>query len=251
MPSLQPSLHDEVSRLYYQTTAGRSHVSSKEYYDNASAGLRRRLRPWLPKDTGAKCLDLACGCGELLYLLEQLGFQNTAGVDLCDEGLQQSRQFVRGELIHADALSYLHQTPAESYDLITALNVLEHLPKDILLAVLIESARVLRPGGVLIAMVPNAISPFGGLTRHWDITHEWAFTPNNFRQLAPLTGFSGDIDFKECGPVPYGVKSTIRYIIWQVTRLAIASWFLIEVGDKKGGIYTMDMLVRMRVASTS
>jgi hypothetical protein len=96
-------------------------------------------------------------------------------------------------------------------------------------------------------MVPNAISPFGTLTRHWDITHEWAFTPNNFRQLAELTNFDPEMEFRECGPVVHGLTSAIRYILWQGIRLAIATRFLVEVADTKGGIYTMDMLVRLRV----
>jgi len=246
---LQPSLRDEVSRLYYQTTAERGHTSSQEHYDHAAAGLLRRLRPWLPQNKDARCLDLACGCGEVVYLFEQQGFQNTVGVDLCEEELQAARPYIQGQLIQSDALFYLQKSASQTFDLITALNFLEHLSKDTLLAILAETARVLRPGGALIAMIPNAISPFGGLTRHWDITHEWAFTPNNLRQLAPLTGFHGDIDFRECGPVPYGLKSSIRYALWQIIRFGIASWFLIEVGDKKGGIYTMDMLVRMRTES--
>jgi len=97
-------------------------------------------------------------------------------------------------------------------------------------------------------MVPNAISPFGGLTRHWDITHEWAFTPNNFQQLAPLAGFDSRVEFRECGPVVHGVVSAARYLLWQFIRAGIATRFLIEVGDTKGGVYTMDMLVRLHAS---
>jgi SAM-dependent methyltransferase len=132
-------------------------------------------------------------------------------------------------------------------DFVTALNFFEHLSKDILLTVLHEIRRVLRPGGMLVAMVPNAISPFGGLTRYWDITHEWACVPNNFRQLAALTGFDSNVEFRECGPVVHGVYSAIRYLLWQVIRAGIAAWFLIEVAHPKGGVYTMDMLVQLRV----
>jgi SAM-dependent methyltransferase len=205
-----------------------------------------RFRPWLPQDREAYCLDLACGCGEMLYLLERQGFRHTAGVDLCQEELDQARPYVQGQLTHADVVEYLRQSNSASVDFVTALNFLEHLSKDTLLTVVKEIRRVLRPGGTLVAMVPNAISPFGGLTRHWDITHEWAFVPNNFQQLAALTGFDSNVEFRECGPVAHGVFSAIRYLLWQVIRAGIAAWFLIEVAHPKGGIYTMDMLVRLR-----
>jgi len=244
---MSQSLHNEVTVNYYQTTAGRSYNASREYYEQAANGLKLRLRPWIPKNREAQCLDLACGCGELLYLLAREGFEHIAGVDLCREELDQARGYINGDLICADVLDYLQQCQSASFDFISALNILEHLSKDTLLAVLSEIRRVLRPGGTLVAMVPNAISPFGGLTRHWDITHEWAFTPNNFRQLAALIGFDGDIEFRECGPVAHGVISAARYLLWQLIRIGIASWFMIEVANPKGGIYTMDMLVRMRL----
>lgn len=243
------SLNEQIAENYFHTTAERSHVASSEYYERASDGLLLRLDSWLPKNPDADCLDLASGCGEMLYLLERQGFRNTTGVDLCQEELEQAKPFIKGRLNCADVVDFLRQREAQSLDFVTALNFLEHLSKDKLLVVLKEVRRVLRPNGTLVAMVPNAISPFGSVTRHWDITHEWAFTPNNFRQLAVLTGFEPDIEFRECGPVAHGIVSALRYLLWQVIRLAIATWFLIEVADTKGGIYTMDMLVRLRIAN--
>ena len=242
------TLSEQVAERYYQTTAERGYVPSKEHYERASLGLTLRLRPWLPEDRAAICLDLACGCGEVIYLMEQHGFQHTTGVDLCAEELERGRRFVKSELIKSDVLDYLKQCQSKSIDFVTALNFLEHLTKDQLLATLREIRRVLRPGGTLVAMVPNAISPFGGLTRHWDITHEWAFTPNNFQQLAPLAGFDSRVEFRECGPVVHGVVSAARYLLWQIIRAGIATRFLIEVGDTKGGVYTMDMLVRLHAS---
>src|ERR1051325_8022376 len=204
---MSQSLREEVVQSYYQTTAGRSHATSKEYYEQAAKGLMHRLRLWIPQDRKTQCLELACGCGETLYLLERLGFEYTVGVDLCQEELDQAKCNVKSRLICEDALSYLRQCSSSSVGFIIALNFLEHLSKDTLLAILTEARRVLQPGGTLVAMVPNAISPFGGLTRHWDITHEWAFTPNNFRQLAALIGFNSEIEFRECGPVAHGIIS--------------------------------------------
>lgn len=240
------SLHNAVTLDYYQTTAGRGHTATKIYYETCANGLVRWLRDWLPADKNASCLDLACGCGEMQYLLEREGFTNTTGVDLCQEELQQARSFVSGDLVNDDILTFLQNRPASSVDFISALNILEHLPKDRLQEVLREAQRVLRPRGTLVAIVPNAVSPFGALSRHWDITHEWAFTTNNFRQLAALTGFDHRVQFRETRPVAHGIVSLIRSLLWRFLRLGIAMRFLIEVGTVKDGIYTMDMLVRLQ-----
>lgn len=243
-------LQNQVASLYYDTTAKRSHSASQAHFENWSKAFIRQFKPWLPENKEAVCLDLACGCGEFLYLLEGAGYANTAGVDLCEEELAQARPYVRGSLSHANALDHLKTVETQSLDFITALNFLEHLSKDELLDTLNECRRVLRSGGTLVAMVPNAISPLGTVTRYWDITHEWAFTPNNFYQLAVLTGFDSKIDFRECGPIPHGLLSLGRYLLWRTIRCAISLWFLIEVGTIRSNVFTMDMLVRLHVVDS-
>jgi SAM-dependent methyltransferase len=240
------SLHDEVTLNYYQTTAARAHSGTSQYYETCANGLLRWIRDWLPADKDARCVDLACGCGEMQYLLEREGFVNAIGVDMCQEELTKAEDFVHGELVCEDILTFLKNRSSASIDFISALNILEHLPKDKLQDVLQEARRTLCSGGTLVAIVPNAVSPFGALTRYWDITHEWAFTTNNFRQLAALTGFDEHPEFRECRPVVHGLISSIRSVLWQFIRLSIASRFLIELGTTKDGIYTMDMLVKLR-----
>lgn len=240
------SLHQAITANYYETTAARGARVTKAHYEDAAARLERRLRPFLPRDTAARCLDLACGLGEVVYLYEKLGFRDARGVDLCKEEIEIARSFVSRDLVYQDAIAFLRDQPPASVDFITALNFLEHLDKDTLHELLRECRRVLAPNGRLVAMVPNAAAPYGSLTRHWDMTHEWAFTTNNFRQLAPLTGFSPQIRFRECGPVPYGLTSGIRWLLWQGIRAGIAFRHLVELGTAKEGIYTMDMMVELR-----
>jgi SAM-dependent methyltransferase len=243
---MDSTLQEQVTLNYYATTASRAHSASVEYYDSCAANVSRWLRDWLPPDKRALCVDLAAGCGEVQYFLERQGFGNTIGVDLCKEELEQGRAFVRGELVNADILTFLKSAADSSIDFMSALNILEHLDKDYLLEVLKEARRTLRPGASLVAMVPNAVSPFGGLTRHWDITHQSAFTTNSIRQLAALTGFDQSVEFREIGPSAHGPISLIRSILWQSIRFLIAARLMIEVATVKDGIYTMDMLARLR-----
>lgn len=237
---------DDITKRYYETTAARGHRPTARYYETSAAGLLRRLGPWLPADPTTPCLDLACGCGELIFALERRGFDRTHGVDLCAEELDEARKFVRGELVLGDVVDHLAAQPEGSFGFLTAFNIVEHLPKERLVDFFREARRVLRPGGALVGMVPNAVSPFGAAARYWDITHQIAFTPNSITQLAAMTGFGDHVDFRECGPVPYGVKSAIRYAAWQMMRGAIAAWFLVENGASRGGIYSSDMLFRLR-----
>jgi SAM-dependent methyltransferase len=236
-------LKTEILRRYYETTAAHWHTDSRNHYDLAAKAILRHLGPLLPRDRDARVLDLACGCGEALYALQQDGFQNITGVDICAEELQKARPYLSATLECADALLYLRRAVTASFDFVSALNFLEHLERDRLLDVLCQIARVLRPGGTLVAIVPNALSPFCGISRYGDLSHEWAFAPDNWQQLAKLTGFSPSIEYRECGPKVHGPISTLRYAAWQAIRGAIALFLLIEAGSTKGGIYTMNMAV--------
>ena len=240
---------DDITKRYYETTASRGHRPTAEHYATSAAGLLRRLGPWIPSDRTTPCLDLACGCGELIYALEQRGFTRTHGVDLCVEELDEARKFVRAELVVGDVIDHLAAQREGSYGFVTAFNIVEHLPKERLVDFFREARRVLRPGGALVGMVPNAVSPFGAAARYWDITHQIAFTPNSLTQLAAMTGWGDRVEFRECGPVPYGVKSAIRYVAWRALRGAIAAWFLVENGAPRDGIYSSDMLFRLRKES--
>jgi len=233
----------EVTKSYLITTSSRGGPINDDHYKASAIGLRRRLGPWLPL-RGARVLDLGCGLGELLYLCQQCGCSERVGVNLCAEEIEAARPYVQARFECKDILEYLKRS-SQVFDTIIALNILEHLDKDTLLEVLRLCSLHLAPGGTLVAMVPNAISPLGTVTRFWDFTHEGSFTPNNFRQLAPLAGFSSNVEFRECGPVPHGIVSGCRWILWQFVRLVICGYLLVEVADTKGGVYTMDMMVRL------
>lgn len=240
---MSESTQSRVLNNYFHTTSAVEVVGKAPDYKTSTAGLKRALGNWL--DIGGKdVIDLGCGTGELCWLSHYHGARNVIGVNLSQEEIDFARQHVPIRFVRQDIVSFLAQQLDKSCDRIFALNILEHLSKDELVQILEESNRCLREGGQVIAMVPNATSPFGCMTRYWDITHQLAFTPSSVRQLMRLCGFA-TAEFKELGPRPHGIISAIRYALWQVCRAMIWFRLMIEAASGKGGIYTADMLFRL------
>lgn len=228
---------------YFRTTSAAGTSTDEQGFERSILGLRRRLGRWCDV-SGKDVVDLGCGTGELCWLAKQAGARSIVGVNLSQDEIDCASHRVDAQFVRQDVAEYLEQCPPETVDVVFALNLLEHLDKDTLVRVLDGAFRALRSGGQLVAMVPNATSPFGGMTRYWDITHQNAFTQSSVRQLMRLVGFE-QAEFRECGPMPHGVVSGIRFALWQGVRLAIFSYLMIELASSKGGIYTADMMFRL------
>jgi SAM-dependent methyltransferase len=97
---------------------------------------------------GARVLDLGAGAG----IVTQMNFRGLAahmcGVDL-DERVMQNPYLDEAHVGSGEQLPL----PADSFDVVFADNVLEHLPDPA--RVFAEVRRVLKPGGVFLAKTPN------------------------------------------------------------------------------------------------
>lgn len=103
-------------------------------------GLERRDR----------VLDVGIGTGSHLRLLAELGFSNVVGLDRSEASIRFCREKQLGIAPRGD----LGDLPfaAESFDLVLATDVLEHVaPEQRAIA---EIRRVLRPGGLALVTVP-------------------------------------------------------------------------------------------------
>lgn len=100
-----------------------------------------------PKAQSPKILDVGCGTGANLEMLARFG--SAEGVDVSDEALEFCRK--KGLTVQkglAETLPY----DDESFDITTALDVVEHLDDDI--AGLREMHRVTKSGGYSLIFVP-------------------------------------------------------------------------------------------------
>jgi len=152
----------------------------------------RRYLDWV-REAGAgseeaPVLDLGCGRGEWLELLrdEQL---HGSGIDLNRIFVEACRG--RGLVVeHADVLQALKALPPKSIGAITSMHLVEHLPFEVLMALLDETRRVLRPGGLLLLETPNPENLIvGSCTFYTDPTHRNPIPPDTLRWLVESQGF--------------------------------------------------------------
>jgi SAM-dependent methyltransferase len=98
-------------------------------------------------DNGPRILDVGCGTGANLEMLAQFG--TAQGVDVSDDALE----FCRKKGLDAKkGLAEELPFSDESFDIVTALDVVEHLDDDV--AGLKEMHRVLKKGGKTLIFVP-------------------------------------------------------------------------------------------------
>jgi 2-polyprenyl-3-methyl-5-hydroxy-6-metoxy-1,4-benzoquinol methylase len=225
----------DYSRQIYQTY-GSDFLTISDYQAWAR-NMHLRLRDWLPQERHIPILDMGCGAGQFLYLMNSRGYTEITGVDLSPARVDQAQAAVpQARVIQGDLREILSANPGR-FGLITGFDVIEHFPKEEVLPLLILVAQALRRGGRVIVQTPNGDSPWLGAIAFGDFTHEWIPTP---KSLAGLMGQAGLVDFvaRECGPAVHGFKSAVRFLLWQVMRSLLIFFNLVEMGHRGSGIYS-------------
>lgn len=97
-------------------------------------------------------LDVGCGPGSLVPALREIGKVNVVGIDLSPEMIELARARypdARFEVGDVEALAF----PDASFDVVLCSGMLHHLAS--LRGAMTQIARVLRPGGIMLAREPN------------------------------------------------------------------------------------------------
>lgn len=169
-----------------------------EFEDNfrgTSADISARLEVYLPyllqfsNDVTATVIDIGCGRGEWLKLLQKNSIQavgidmNSAMVEACVE---------QGLSAHClDAIHYLRQQPESSLAAITGFHIIEHLPFKVLLSLFDAALRALRPDGLIIFETPNPENlSVGACNFYFDPTHLNPIVPAVAQFMAKQRGFA-------------------------------------------------------------
>ena len=169
------------------------YVALEDHFRGAESVIKERQASYLPYITStvsvdAPLLDIGCGRGEWLAVLKDNNIaasgidSNIACIDDCkSKGLS---------VVQADLLDALRQTPEHSLGAVTMFQVMEHLPFPVLVETFRLTLRALKPGGVLIAEVPNAKNLRVSAGTFWiDPTHQRPLFPELLQFLARELGF--------------------------------------------------------------
>jgi SAM-dependent methyltransferase len=127
-------------------------------YMSFVVGLVRELRP-------ESLLDVGCGDGRLIHLVRTF-VPRTAGVDPSARAIAFARAFnPEAELFAGDVAQIRAQ-----YDVVTAVEVLEHVPDAEIPAFVSHLFRCTRPGGAVLISVPTLNRPVRKKHyRHYDL----------------------------------------------------------------------------------
>ena len=140
------------------------------------------VEPLLPQSSNLQLLDVGCGAGNMIESLGKYG--TVKGIDIDERPVQKARQ--RG--YDVDQFDATQPMPFDdnTFDIVTTLDVIEHNEDDI--AILTDSYRILKPGGLMIVTVPA----FMWLWTHNDDlnAHVRRYTAGELKQKLAQVGFT-------------------------------------------------------------
>lgn len=168
----------------------------EEKFRGSQDQIRDRLRVYVPKLkeylqdwSNGTFIDVGSGRGEWLDILRENGAKDYVGVDL--NARQNALCEERGHrVLQMDCIEYLASLPADSVDLVTGFQIIEHLCMSDLMELLKESYRVLKKGGMILFETQNPKNLIVGAdTFYIDPSHKRPLEPRMVAFFAEWCGY--------------------------------------------------------------
>jgi 2-polyprenyl-3-methyl-5-hydroxy-6-metoxy-1,4-benzoquinol methylase len=180
--------------------------------------------------SNVRILELGCGSGLMLRYLREQGFTDVIGIDISVEQVNLANKSGFDAEVN-DAFSFLDDQD-ESFDVIIAIDFIEHFYKDELILLFPLIHKVLKEKGTLLIQTPNGEGLFSNQVIFGDLTHLTIFTPSSLSQLLQESGFQ-NFTFIDTGPVPKDFRNRIRIVLWSMITLLANSVRKIEANKSQ------------------
>ena len=190
--STESAVWSEIPDEYYWAFEQRMRGSSESVeerlrgYEDLMLPLLRDLRSG--EGDRPRWIDLGCGQGEFCALLREWGW-DAEGVDGSPGAVEACR--ARGiNVTLADVLAYLEARPDDPVGGISAIQLIEHLPRRAWIHLFEEVHRALGHGGAFLLETINGQNP-DAIADYFvaDVTHTWPGHPETLKLMAEHAGF--------------------------------------------------------------
>ena len=237
------TFRERFYKNYYQNQVSR-YVEATEpnRIAHTERVLSKEILPHLPTDKHVSILELACGHGMLLGLLQKTGYTNTTGVDISEDQVNKANELGIQNITCAEISAFLSSN-TESYDVIIGVDIIEHLTKSELLNLLESITDHLNPGGKVIFRTPNCDAPLGSTFYFGDFTHEIYLNYFSAEQVMLTMGFSEiKIDGSYVG-VGNPLKNFFRAILWFKLKIYWRLVLLASGRSSKKVLFTPNLII--------
>lgn len=209
--------------------------SLRAWYTRCRPYYRTEIGRFFPTVHGRSFLDLGSGAGAFLDYLCSAGAADATGVDMSPALTELCRSAVPATVHCSDVFDFLRSADRR-WNVVTALDLIEHLPASRVTEFLAGVHRVLEPGGAFIVRTPNMSALTAARGRYVDRTHESGFTEQSLVQLMGEAGFTAVVPHNaHTGPMRLAVLRTIESAVaalYGVPRSRVVTYNLLVHGRK-------------------
>ncbi len=232
---------DKFYNRYYTDQAGRGEVGLWDKLHSDQQSYKNVILPYLPADRETRILDLGCGYGSLLHFLSEQGYNRIEGIDISAEQVEQARRIGVTNVQQANLFNFLSKE--QSWDVIIALDLIEHFTKSEVVE-LIELLRTsLGEGGRLIARTPNMDAPFGATYGYGDFTHGTLLNGSSALQLFRSMDFSEVKVYPEPWSIRDGFRGGVRKWGYRIVYACSKFIFFVQGRSMSEVLLTPNMII--------
>jgi 2-polyprenyl-3-methyl-5-hydroxy-6-metoxy-1,4-benzoquinol methylase len=207
---------DDLYLNYFKDRYDQKSIIKKLKSD--SIQLENEVLKYIPNNKSLKILEIACGHGNLLYLLKQKGFNNVYGIDISEDQINMAKSLGIENAEVADLNVYLSNKINE-FDVVIGIDIIEHLKKDELINCLKLIKKSLKHDGVTIFRTPNADGIGNTLFSAGDFSHEVILNKLSAIQIAKAANFNNIKVFSSFVYIDNPMKELLRKFIWPIVLL--------------------------------
>lgn len=184
----------------------------------------------IPIREGMSLLDVGFGNGALLKWASKKKV-HIAGIELNEDLILEAKKL---EIKLYESLRFVE---SKSFNVVTFMDVFEHLEIAEINQALMEARRILKDGGFLVARFPNCQSPGGLVEQFGDLTHKTMLSAPIFISMARSYGFeiTSIASALPLSEFPAAIKDRVFVVVKHVLRTFIQ--FIYRLGFGTGNTF--------------